>query len=189
MAIRIKSRWHDSQRNEAADKSLHDAAGALAFIAWRLALDKAKNLHGQDFVYRTDGQRVAVICEYLAFCVQIADRLVHRMGYDDGDRRVFIEAFARRVAEHVEDNAIDLFGPGDYRSGFIATLNERAGEYADYGYDDDGPAYSFLHLLGQKILGIMGSDQTNKWAIDQVMEIDAPAVDERLRKALTDLLS
>ena len=44
MAIRIKSTWHDSERNRPASKTTEDNAGALAFIAWRLSLESAKKL-------------------------------------------------------------------------------------------------------------------------------------------------
>lgn len=188
MALRIKSRWHNSERNTTTEKTLSGSAEALAFITWRIALDKAINLHGEDFVYRSDGQRIAVICEYLAYMVQIADRQMAQMGFDEPQRRLFITALAKRTAEHVEDNAIDIFGPGDFQSGFIDTLNERSNQYADYDYTDDGPSYSFMQVLGLKVQDILGLDQTNKWAINQVMEIDAPEVDEKLRQSMLDLL-
>ena len=54
MAVRIKAHWH----NEEVERSLDDIAGALAFIAWRLATDKAITLHGADFVYLDDAQRM-----------------------------------------------------------------------------------------------------------------------------------
>ena len=63
MALRIKSHWHD----DGTERSLEEIAGALAFISWRIAKDKAINLHGQDFVYESDRQRFAVIAEYLVF--------------------------------------------------------------------------------------------------------------------------
>ena len=71
MALRIKSHWHDDD----AERSLEEIAGALAFIGWRVAKDRAINLHGQDYVYETDEQRFAVIFEYLIYHLQIIDRL------------------------------------------------------------------------------------------------------------------
>jgi hypothetical protein len=53
MALRIKSHWH----NEEQDRSLDEIAGAIAFIAWKIALNKTINLHGEDFVYGNDEQR------------------------------------------------------------------------------------------------------------------------------------
>ena len=186
MALRIKSAWHDSERNAPSAKGLEDHAGALAFIAWRLGLDRAVNLHGEDYVYRSDGQRIAVICEFLAFEIALIDRMVFdRLGY--GDRETFMNFLAKRIADHVQDNARDLFGSTDYRSGFIDTLNERLEEYAKYGYGDGGPAYSFNHFLGGRVVAIMGADQANKWSMDQVMDIDANEIYKRIRKAVDDL--
>ena len=186
MALRIKSAWHDSGRNASSEKGLQDHAGALAFIAWRLGLDRAVNLHGEDYVYRSDGQRIAVICEFLAFEIALIDRMVFdRLSY--GDRETFMNFLAKRIADHVQDNAEDLFGATDYRSGFIDTLNERLEEYANYGFGDGGPAYSFNHFLGGRVAAIMGGDQANKWSMDQVMDIDANEVYKRIRKAVDDL--
>ncbi|MGB0720940.1 MAG: hypothetical protein ACPGU7_00960 [Gammaproteobacteria bacterium] len=188
MALRIKSRWHESDRNETSQKGLEENAGALAFIAWRIGLERAINLHGEDYVYRSDGQRIAIICEFLAFEIAIVDRMVFdRLSY--GDREVFMNALGKRVADHVQDNAKDLFGEGDYRAGFIGTLNERLEEYAKFGFGDGGPAYSFNQFLGTRVLAIMGSDQTNKWSIDQVMDIDANEVYKKIRKAVLDLFA
>ena len=47
VAVRIKAHWHDDE----VERSLDEIAGALAFITWRLATDKAITLHGEDFVY------------------------------------------------------------------------------------------------------------------------------------------
>jgi hypothetical protein len=188
MALRIKTKWHDSGSPDQQPKTLEDNAGALAFIAWKIALDRAKNLHGEDYVYHSDGQRIAVICEFLAYEIACTDRLVFdSLSY--GERELFINTLGRRVADHVEDNAKDLFGPGDYRSGFIDTLNARLEDYAAFGFGDGGPAYSFNHYLGKKVQGIMGTDQINKWSMDQVMDIDAPEVYKRVKKAMEDLFA
>ena len=112
MALRIKSRWHDDD----AERSLDEIAGALAFISWRIAKDKAINLHGQDYVYENDEQRFAVITEYLIFQLQIVDRLAlpaSRISNDD-DRRKLVITLAKHLAGHLHDNSIDIFGPGDY---------------------------------------------------------------------------
>ncbi|MCB1877209.1 MAG: hypothetical protein KDH88_14630 [Chromatiales bacterium] len=191
MALRIKSRWHDSGRNEATEKTLSDHAGALAFILWRLALDKAKTLHGEDYVYTSDGQRIAIICEYLAFGVQVVDRLAYLREMPEDEREFFVNAFASRATDHVEDNAVDLFGPGDYRTGFTKTLNKRLQEYSEYSFTKAGPGYSFLRLLGVKCQAIMNKGDAphmNRWVIDQVMEKDAPDVVQKLESSVDDLL-
>ena len=184
MAIRIKSRWKSSD----TPKSVEDNAQALAFIAWRLALDKAINLHGEDFVYDSDDQRVSVIAEYLAFEIQVADRLAFGR-LDDGERERFVNTLALRLADHIQDNLTDLFGPDDYRQPFIDRLNARLEDYAGLAFEDDKPGYGFLRYLGERVLSIMGRDQTNRWTIDQVMDIDGPEVAGKLKNAMFDLFS
>lgn len=182
MALRIKSRWRDEER----ERSLGEIASALAFIAWRLAVDHAINLHCERFVYRDDAQRLAVIGEYLVFLIQIADRLAH--GHlEDEDRRSLIVAMARKTIEHVQDNSQDLLGPGDYGAAFVALLNRRSEEYAQYALADDGPSYAFLRHLGFEIQSLMGEGQENRWVIDQVMDKDGWAAYKAFAKAFRDL--
>lgn len=183
LAIRIKSQWHD----EEGERSPQEIGGAAAFIAWRIALDKAINLHGEHFVYQDDAQRLAVIAEYLAYQVQIVDRMVHGI-LDDRGRGALITALVMKLAEHYQDNAQDLLGPGDHSRPFVALINQRSGEYAEFKFGDQGPSYSFLRHLGFQIQQIMGSEQENRWVIDQVMDVDGPEVYKQLARALRNLL-
>ena len=66
MAIRIKSKW---SKTSSKTKTSEDIASALSFIAWKLSLDKARNLHGEDFEYSSDHQRVTVIVEFMSLFV------------------------------------------------------------------------------------------------------------------------
>ena len=182
MALRIKSRWRDDER----ERSLDEIATALAFIAWRLAVEQAINLHCERFVYRDDAQRLGVIQEYLVFLIQIADRLAH--GHlEDADRRTLILGVARKIVEHVQDNSQDLLGPGDWGSPFVDLLNRRSEEYAGFQLSDDGPSYAFLRHLGFEIQTLMGAAQENRWVIDQVMDRDGWAAFKAFSKAFRDL--
>lgn len=184
MALRIKSRWHD----DGAERSLEEIAGALAFISWRIAKEKAINLHGQDFVYESDEQRFAVIVEYLIFQLQIVDRLgVRQLELPDDDRRRLVLTLARHLAGHLQDNSVDIFGPGDYVAPFIAKINERAAEYAEFNYTADGPSYPFMRHLGYEIQQLMGESQENRWVIDQVMDRDGIEIDREIRRAIGNL--
>lgn len=184
MALRIKSRWHDDD----AERSLDEIAGAIAFIAWRIAKDKAINLHGQDFVYTDDRQRMDVVVEYLIFQLQLADRLAkQRIGLDDEQRQALIIATAKAMAKHVQDNSTDLFGPGDYVKPFIERMNVRGTEYSEFAYGEDGPSYPFLRHLGFEMQQIMGDLQENRWVIDQVMDQDGFDVDRQIKRSLDDL--
>lgn len=182
MALRIKSHWW----NDESERSLDEIASALAFISWRVAVDKAINLHCERFVYRDDAQRLSVIQEYLVFLIQIADRLAHER-LDDEARRALITAFARKLIEHVQDNSQELLGAGDYGSPFIDLLNRRSAEYADFQLADDGPTYPFLRHLGFEIQTLMGEGQENRWVIDQVMDKDGYDAYKSFRKAFRDL--
>ncbi len=132
MALRIKSRWTERAKLKPTEQMQKENAQALAFIFWRIALEKAKNLHGERFVYDNDVQRVKVIGEYLGMLLQVADRMAYdRM--DETDRREFVNFLALRLSDHMQDNAADLFGPGEYRTAFIEMLNVRAEGYAETG--------------------------------------------------------
>ena len=184
MAIRIKSQWY----NEDRDRSLHEIAGALAFNAWKLAMDKAITLHGEHFIYESDRQRLNVIAEYLVFQVQIVDRMVHQ-SLEQEDRQILITAFARRLAEHIQENSCELLGGGDHGNDFIALLNRRSQEYSELGFGADGPSYPFMRHLGYEIQQIMGTSQENRWVIDQVMDMDAPEIHKQMKRTLRNLFS
>ncbi|MGF1613269.1 MAG: hypothetical protein ACFCVA_04950 [Gammaproteobacteria bacterium] len=188
MAIRIKSTWHHSQRNRPSQKSLEDNAGALAFITWRLSLEGAKRLHGEGFNYLTDKERVGVISEFVAFLVHSTDRLAHGQ-LDDEDRELFINALGQRLANQMQDNLVDIAGPGNYRRPFIALLNDRLAGYAQQTFRDGEPGYDFLRYFGSQVLKIMGEDQTNRWVIDQIMDVQAPEAFRQLKKSLANLLT
>lgn len=184
MALRIKSHWHDDDQ----ERSLEEIAGALAFISWRIAKDKAINLHGENYVYDTDDQRMAVITEYLIFQLQIVDRIAHdRFDMGAEDRHQLIMALAKHLAGHIHENCTDILGPGDYVGPFIQLMNQRGTEYSEFSYNDDGPSYPFLRHLGYEIQQIMGESQENRWVIDQVMDKDGYDIDKEISKAMYNL--
>jgi hypothetical protein len=112
--------------------------------------------------------------------------MAHEM-LDDEQRRTLITAMALRLAEHMEENSRDLLGPGDYRSAFIDRLNQRSGEYAEFGFSEEGPSYPFMRHLGFEIQQLMGASQENRWVIDQVMDKDGPEVYKQLRRMIRNL--
>lgn len=182
MALRIKSHWW----NEEQARSVPEIAGALAFIAWRLAVEKAINLHCERFVYEDDRQRMAVIQEYLVFLIQLADRLAYDIMSEE-DRRALITTVAAKVIGHVQDNGQDLFGAGDYSRPFIELLNRRSDEYVQLRYGDEGPSYPFLRYLGYEIQCVMGKREENRWVIDQVMDKDGWEAYKQFSGAFRDL--
>ncbi len=183
---RIKSTWHRPTEH-VDDKSLQDIASAMAFIAWRIALESAQDIHREGFNYDSDTQRVAVIAEFLAFLVQVADRMLYDM-LDDQERATIINVLGLRVADHVQDNLTDLLGAGEYRAPFIDTLNERLQDYAAFSFEEDQPDYHFLRYFGDRVLRIMGDDQINRWVIDQIMDKSAPEAAKHMTKSVRNLL-
>ncbi len=189
MALRrIKDRWHNStpdvpDRDVLSEKSLNDHASALAFIIWRQGLNAAINLHAEEFRYDDDYQRVGVISELLAFQIQHSDRLA--AGFLDHQARgIFIQAICARVADQMQDNLAEIAGPGDYRPPFIKLLNQRFGDYAAFRYDAEQPRYDVLRYLGHAVLEVMGDDQTNRWVIDQIIDIDALDLSDQVSRSL-----
>jgi hypothetical protein len=183
LAIRIKSQWFEDD----GERSPEEIGGAIAFIAWRIALDKAITLHGENFVYENDQQRLAVIAEYLAFEAQIVDRMIHGM-LDNDTRVALITALVMKLADHYRDNSQDLLGPGNHADQFIALFNQRSADYAEFNFSEAGPSYPFLRHLGFEIQQIMGHEQENRWVIDQVMDVDGPEVYKQLARAVRNLL-
>ena len=187
MAIRIKSKWHHSERNEAQRKTFADSAGALAFIVWRLSVEHAREIHGEGFDYASDRERVRVISEYCAFAVQLVDRLAHGR-VDDEARTVLVVALGRRLADLMQDNLLDVAGPGDYRAPFVEMLNERLDDYAGFEFDAAEPGFEALRYFGDRVMRSMGVSQTNRWVMDHVMVISAPDVFEKVSRSVENLL-
>lgn len=184
MALRIKSYWHD----EDTDRSLDEIASAAAYIAWRISKEMAINLHGKDFVYESDEQRMGVIIEYLLFQLQIIDRLAHdKLKLELEDRKELVIALAKKMSIHVQDNSEDLFGEGDYVVPFIQKINQRGAEYSEFSFTDNQPSYPFYRHLGSLIQKIMGDSQENRWVIDQVMDVDGPDINRQIIRSLANL--
>lgn len=188
MALRrIKDRWHNStpdkaERDVVAEKSGEDQASALAYILWRLALNGAINLHAEDFRYDDDQQRIGVISELLAFEIQHVDRLTYDF-IDVELRQPLINNLCQKVAQQMQDNLVDIAGPGNYIPPFVALLNERFSDYAGFEYHQQRPGYPALRYLGHNVLQLMGEDQENRWVIDQIIDIDAPELVDQVTKS------
>jgi len=183
MAIHIKNRWH----SENADRSLQEIAGALAFNAWRIAVDRAINLNGERFSYKNDRQRISVLEEYLYFQVHAVDRMVYKM-LQENERRALIVQLILRLSELIQDNSLELLGAGNYRAAFIERMNQRSGEYAEFIFNDNEPSYPALRHLGYHIQQLMGGAEENRWIIDQVMEKDGNEVYRQIIKTLQGLI-
>ena len=167
--------------------SIEENAGALAYVCWQVALDGTKQLHAQEFNYHDDAQRVAVISEYLVFLIHICDR-ISSTRLQPGDREHFIIELTQSCAGHLHRNAEEVLGPGDYTESFIDTFNVRSKDFSQCKYGKDGPGYSLLRTFGAQIQQLMGYDQTNRWVMDQITEIDARNAVDQVQKSIRNIL-
>lgn len=181
--MRIKSKWHKKDK----PKSLEELASVLGFITWRAAQERADKMYAAGFNFSSQAQLLAVVGEFGAFLLQLADRLVHSR-LDEEQRQRLMGALAQHLVRTMVDNLTEDFGPGDYRAGFVERLNERLEAYAEFGFVDGQPSYQALRYLAQCVDEVMGGG-ANKWVIEQVVEIEAPEAVKNLKKGLDDLLT
>ena len=153
-----------------------------------MALDRAQNLNREGFRYDSDIERIGVISEFVAFEIHLCDRIVDD-ALDYEERSVFVNALGNRFADHMQDNLTDLGGPRDYRGAFIALLNDRLADYAGFSLVDGKPGFDFLRYLGAKVQDVLGSDQTNRWVLDQIVAVEAPQVAETVTRSVNNLLA
>jgi hypothetical protein len=183
--MRIKSHWFKDDK----PKSAGEIAGAVAFIVWRVAQNALKRMRVAQFDIDPGPQFFAFSSEFLVFLVTIADRIAYRR-MEAAERVAFTTALANRVGEILEDNQTDLIGPAgeqSYRSRFVSLFNERSPDYADFGYDDEGPDFGFLRYLGNRLLEVM-AEKDQSWVVSQVMESEAPDAADMVKKSMADLL-
>ena len=180
--MRVKSRWNVKGR----ERTPEEVAGALAFIAWRIAGNGVLNLENEDFQTDTQAQRLDVMAEMLAFLIHLVDRLAYGRVEEDGRRR-YVATLGLRLADIMQDNRIDAQGDGDYRAEFVALLNERMDDYAEMSFSGAEPGFAMRRYLAEKVAAAMGP-RHNKWIAQQVIDIEVPEAMETLGKALRNLL-
>ena len=181
--IRVKSSWFKGDRK----KTPQEIAGALAFIIWRISDNTLKNVRKADFEIAIGDQYFAFLSEYLIFLVMIADRIVYTQ-LSAEDRNEFTGALANRVGEHMGENQSEWLGKPvrEYKDVFIAHLNQRAGEYADYHYTGVETSFSFILYLGQCMREVV-DEKDKTWVVDQIMAIEVPEAVAMLEKAMVGL--
>lgn len=181
--MRIRNKWR-------ADKprSLEENATASAYMVWQLGLHFAKHLHEQEFDYESDWQRVSVIKEYLIFMSHVVDRLAYTL-LAENERQSFMAVLVEQVARHYQRNTEEVYGPGNYKSGFLTETNDRFMEYAGCDFENTEPGYTARRILGHAIQDILGMSQTNRWVIQQVIDIDAPDAASQVTEGVTALLN
>ena len=73
-----------------------------------IIFDKAKTLHGEDFEYENDHQRVSIIVEYMSFQVHLVDRLLFEDNMDSEFRAQVMNSLGKQSARIMQENCEDL---------------------------------------------------------------------------------
>ena len=178
----IKTRW----RNKKAPRTPEERAGVIGANIWKIALEIFRHMEKDGFRFGADRQVTAIITEFIAFLVQLTDRTVHGR-CDDSERAALINAVAAHLAKTMENNQLDLLGPGDYRAPFIQTLNDRFEDYAQFEYTGGDPGYACLRYFGSKVADAMAGGD-NKWVLEQMMEMEAPEMVRLIKKLVVELV-
>ncbi len=181
MALRMKTRFRHGGKKTPAER-----ASVVAFNFWKVAQELYRRMQKEGFKFNSGDQIVAIMTETLAFLAQVADRLVYGKLPED-ERREFITALGLKLAEAMQSNLTDLHGPGDYRTPFIRTLNERFGDYAEFGFSGDQPGYGFLRYFAEKVACCIAASE-NKWVSEYVMEIEAPEALKHVRRLVHEVM-
>jgi len=171
----LKTRWRKK-----GPRTLADRAGVIGANLWKISLEIFKHMEKEGFRFGSDRLVIVVITEFIAFLVQLVDRAVYGK-LSEADRSSLINAVAGHLAATLENNQLDLLGPGDYRRPFINLLNERAEDYAGFECPGGEPGFPCLRFFATKVSDAMASGG-NKWVVEQVMDIEAPEMVRLIRK-------
>lgn len=180
MRIRIKTKWSNKEREVSAE----EIVGVLAFNAWKIGMNAMLEIENNEFDVDRQMQRVAIISEIQILLVHALDRIVYE-SVNDEDRMILITTFAKKLSDHVHDNARDFQGPGDYRTPFIEKLNERMEDYAGTKWDNENkvPGFSMGHEFATHITNELGP-RDNKWALDYIQQVLLPEIMQTFNKTL-----
>lgn len=181
-AILIKTRW----RNKKVPPTMEERAGVIGANIWKIALAIYKHLENDGFKFGSDRQVMRVFTELTVFLVQMTDRLVYGK-LSDAERATLINVVASHLATTIANNQLDLLGPGEYKAEYIAALNNRCQEYAEFDYSETGPSYACLRYFGKQVADVM-DESGNKWVAEQVVEVEAPAMMSALKKLVAGAL-
>ncbi len=177
----VKTRWRKK-----GPRTLADRAGVIGANVWKVSLEIYRHLEGEGFRFTSDRMVTDVLGEFIAFLVQLVDRAVYGR-LDDADRATLVSETARHLAATVENNQLDLFGPGEYRKPFIDLLNARGEDYSRFEFRDGEPGFACLRFFAGRVSDAM-AEAGNKWVIEQMMEIDAPEMARLARKLVDQVL-
>ncbi len=181
--MRIKSHWF----KEGRERTPQEISDALSFVVSRIADNALKNTRKLKFEIEVGQQYLDFLAEFSLFLILVADRIAYRK-LSAEDRLAFTGNLANRVGETYAENRSRLLGEDlkGCKQRFIDLLNHRAGEYADFGYEENGPDYGFYRYLAYCIGQIM-TDADSGWIIDQMISYEAPEAVKMVEKTLRSL--
>lgn len=181
--MRIKSNWFKEGRKHTPQ----EISDALAFVVSRIADNALKNTRKLNFEIEVGSQYLDFLAEFLLFLILVSDRIAYR-DLSPEDRALFTGNLANRVAETYAENRSRLLGTDfkECKQRLIDLLNQRAGEYAEFDYDENGPDYGFYRYLAWCIGQVM-NDADSPWIIDQMISFEAPEAVQMVKKTLSGL--
>ena len=171
----VKTRW----RKKGA-RSLAERAGVIGANLWKLSLEIFKHMEKEGFRFGSDRLVTGVHTEFIAFSVQLVDRAVYGK-LSEADRATLVAEVVGHLAATMENNQLDLFGPGEYRKPFIDALNARFEEYAGFECPGGEPGYPCLRFFATRVSDAM-AEGDNKWVVEQMMDLEAPEMVHLVRK-------
>ena len=183
MAVRIRSSFHASR-----PRTMAELAGAVAVLAWKLAIDAINRMRQADYDIDIGRPYFDFICEFVIFLAQASDRIAYRE-LSAAQRVEFTTALAKRLSELLVENFEDLLGaamPAAAPRYFLDLFNRRGADYAEFDYDEKGPDFGFKRYFAACLREVLpAKDQL--WVVDQAMDIESPEALKALEKTLAGL--
>lgn len=179
--MRVKSRWNKRAR----EQSLEDIAKAVAFMCWQIATEGLLHLENQGFQTHSREHRLHIAGEFLAFLLQVSDRLVYQR-MEDEQRQQFITTLALRMVDIYADNQHDILigREEDYRTTFINLLNQRASDYSEFNFRYGEAGFDFLRYFGEQVEALM---EEKPWVSQQIVGIEGPEAIKVLTRGIENL--
>jgi hypothetical protein len=171
----VKTRWR-----KPGERTLAERAGVIGANVWKIALAIYKHLEKEGFRFVSDRMVTDLLAELIAFLVQFVDRTVYGR-LSDPDRATLVTEVARHLAATMENNQLDLLGPGEYRKRFIDLINLRLSEYASFDYDAGAPGAPCVLYFATRVADVMAAGD-NKWVLEQMIDIETPEMVRVARK-------
>ncbi len=179
---RIRTKFHNKQK----PKSVETIAGAMGMNLWKLASGTANKMYSDGFNFKSNAQLIDTIGEFGIFLLQLCDRIAYEE-LSQEERMRFTQALAAHLINTMVENQVEELGEGDYQGPFVEKLNQRLDAYSEFSMVDGGPSYPMLRYLGTSVDAVMGGED-NKWVIETVIEVEAPAMIKPLRDGMAKLL-